>query len=555
MILPQAVFASTMKRKRLQQGLPPKATQAASVGDEANLLEFTVQNSRARGGSIDYYQEVAMYQAGAANLAELVEWPKRLVSDLFNLGIEAGRDRMHRFRDVIDAGIICCTDYSGKGGPEMLFRMMSPSLGLKPFLHSYYACDISPTCRGVLLGRDDCPCHVFPELHSRLPPGAGDHLRGLEPASKADVPHASQAYRDMADFLESRKGEMFHSSSKSQCLSHPGQQCLVNPLSDSHFVKRVQGSSNIRPLVANIAGTSCTPWSPQGSRRGLGHEAMAPYYLWHIERTVRQEDIIGHENSQFFPTWLFTNGLSASHFIITLTTSPEDFGWPLRRRRKFSLALNRSSLIWVGPSTLQGIKEEFTNLFCRRVVLDGDVFICDTEQARAEYLNHWSRRRGTFLRKDSPIANFDMRMILRGFQLKSFDQYKKLYETQERFSRCFIADLSQNPDSHSVTSAFMPTQITHSCLYSFSATSAFTPSELILAHGWPCVPGTCDTTLMPFDFRRLTPSQQVHLSGNAMHLPTLAAFYFYVLSNCVRRDKPQTFDFLPPAGSEEDEVS
>lgn len=117
-----------------------------------------------------------MYQAGAANLAELVEWPKRLVSDLFNLGIEAGRDRMHRFRDVIDAGIICCTDYSGKGGPEMLFRMMSPSLGLKPFLHSYYACDISPTCRGVLLGRDDCPCHVFPELHSRLPPGAGDHL-------------------------------------------------------------------------------------------------------------------------------------------------------------------------------------------------------------------------------------------------------------------------------------------------------------------------------------------------------------------------------------------
>ena len=99
---------------------------------------------------------------------------------------------------------------------------------------------------------------------------------------------------------------------------------------------------------------------------------MESYYQWHIERTIRQEGIIGHENSQFFPTWLFTKGLCKSHFIITVTASPEGLGWPLRRRRKLSVALSRSSLIWIGRSLLQGTKEEFTNLFCRRVVLDLD---------------------------------------------------------------------------------------------------------------------------------------------------------------------------------------
>jgi hypothetical protein len=281
---------------------------------------------------------------------------------------------------------------------------------------------------------------------------------------------------------------------------------------------------------------------------------MERYYQWHIERTMRQEDIVGHENSAFFPTWLFTQGLGDTHFIITVTVGPEDFGWPLRRRRKLSMALSRANLIWVGPQTPQAIKDEFANLFCRRVVLDGDIFICDTEAARAEYLNHWARRRGAFLRKDSSMSNFDMRTILRGCQLDIFNRYEALYESQKRFCKCFIADLSQNPESHNVSSPFMPTQITHSCLYSFSSKTAFTPSELIIAHGWPCIPGIRDTTLMPFELRRLTPPQQVHLSGNAMRLPTLAMFYMYILSNCIRRDLLQTFDFLPPVDSQENDI-
>ena len=127
--------------------------------------------------------------------------------------------------------------------------------------------------------------------------------------------------------------------------------------------------------------------------------------------------------------------------------------------------------------------------------------------------------------------------------LQSHQGYQKMFMAGPRFSNCFIADLSQNPQSHNINSSFMPTQITHSTLYSFSRQCIFTPSELMFAHGWPCIKDVCDQyDSMPFKLDQLSARQQVHLSGNAMHLPMLAMFYLFVLSNCIRRDSMDVFD-------------
>ena len=65
----------------------------------------------------------------------------------------------------------------------------------------------------------------------------------------------------------------------------------------------------------------------------------------------------------------------------------------------------------------------------------------------------------------------------------------------------------------------------------------------MFAHGWPCIKDVCDQyDSMPFKLDQLCARQQVHLSGNAMHLPMLAMFYLCVLSNCIRRDSMDVFD-------------
>eukprot|EP00974_Lingulodinium_polyedra_P010175 977155-Lingulodinium_polyedra.AAC.1 len=50
------------------------------------------------------------------------------------------------------------------------------------------------------------------------------------------------------------------------CLRHPGMQCplaWLDPALDP----------NNKPLTAMLAGSSCAPWSSQGTKLGLAHDA------------------------------------------------------------------------------------------------------------------------------------------------------------------------------------------------------------------------------------------------------------------------------------------
>ena len=511
------------------------------VPDDGHLL-LDIFTSRVVGGTLDYYTDVAELPRGPRTVKDLAAWPDAVCQALFT-GTVAAHERRRRFDNIIQAGIIVGTDYSGKGGPEMMLRMVADAMQIPHFAHSYYACDISSTCRSVLLSRCDRPLHVFPELRTRLPPEAVQCLRMLAPPPKASPDNARAAYMEIGKHLHSNRLRIFRPDSTSPCLAHPGQQCFVSPLMDKTFIESVQGASRFPPLLANIAGTSCTPWSPQGSRLGLAHEAMEPFYIWHSERSVRLEDVIGHENSPFFPTRIFVEQLSSTHKVVTLICGPDALGYPLRRRRQLSIGLRKSSLVWVGPNSQEEITKQFWGLFCRQVVLDGDAYLCENAVARRNYINQWAKARKLFVNKDTDIDSFDICSLLRGFMLQSHQGYQKMFMAGPRFSNCFIADLSQNPQSHNINSSFMPTQITHSTLYSFSRQCIFTPSELMFAHGWPCIKDVCDQyDSMPFKLDQLSARQQVHLSGNAMHLPMLAMFYLFVLSNCIRRDSMDVFD-------------
>ena len=55
-------------------------------------------------------------------------------------------------------------------------------------------------------------------------------------------------------------------------------------------------------------------------------------------------------------------------------TSPHELGWPVRRSRRFSVALNRATVIWMGPVALNLVQEHFASMFSKRCELDVSVF-------------------------------------------------------------------------------------------------------------------------------------------------------------------------------------
>ena len=169
--------------------------------------DIHIKVSRAKPGTIHYYSEVASLPPGPTSLNQLVCWPADVVRTLFHDGTEQGRLRLSRLHHFVRVGVVCSTDYSGKGGPEMMFSMMVRALQM-PFFRSYYACDISSVCQQVLLTRTDRPAHVFPSLHSRLPQEAQAALRDMAPPPAVDKDTAKLAYARIGGLPRQQQGRV-----------------------------------------------------------------------------------------------------------------------------------------------------------------------------------------------------------------------------------------------------------------------------------------------------------------------------------------------------------
>lgn len=219
------------------------------------------------------------------------------------------------------------------------------------------------------------------------------------------------------------------------------------------------------------------------------------------------------------------------------------------------VAINQRSLAWLGPSRAADVWTDFMSYFRRHVVRDADVFKeIDIAENRLAYKIHLGGKA-----RLTPLASATAGILDFFPTAKSrqrMEQYLKLVQEKPTgfLSGGLVVDPKQNPLRHARATAWMPT-ITRSTrpvwVHSESAARGeaytFTPAEVAFSQGWP----TLETSRNGFmrravemPFTKFTPSQQFNLLGNAMHLPALASFVFWVLANCVRRDV--IAEFLPP---------
>jgi hypothetical protein len=234
--------------------------------------------------------------------------------------------------------------------------------------------------------------------------------------------------------------------------------------------------------------------------------------------------------------------LSATHSIMSVSVKPEHFGWPVRRPRVFTAGLNRKTMIWVGGSDPSA---EFASLFHCNNKLDGSVFLNATDDQVLDEVKRRSRLRGRHIDVEASLASVDgisPHQLFPPGAVQRLSAHEKHRKTQ--FGLCnlpananWFGDLEQWPKGGtSVPGQSIPCCLTHGTLYAFAQKRVVHPLELFQAHGYNTFadPTHPYHSLVTPLLQTLSSNELDTLVGNGWHLPTMASWILYVLSNTVR---------------------
>ena len=236
--------------------------------------------------------------------------------------------------------------------------------------------------------------------------------------------------------------------------------------------------------------------------------------------------------------------LAETHEILSIVADPLKLGWPIRRTRKFNASINRAKLVWVGPTDDQQLQSDFEDFFMTTLEADAGVFLVASDVEVPQEQCHLAARRGShFL---PPAADATSAELLSAEQVYAPGQLIRLgeYSDLRRQAGCtsaYFADLEQAATRGASTpGASLPCLLTHGTTHCWSPNRLVTPAELYLMHGFNRYPAhtKCPVPCRLNSFLSgLNTKDAKQLLGNGWHLPTLASFFFYILSHCVSLDQ------------------
>jgi len=185
------------------------------------------------------------------------------------------------------------------------------------------------------------PLHIFGDVLGRLPPPYRRQLDARRPLTTDSLEVKKRCYAQTDEFLEKERAKAFKLPLASQCLLHCGL-CPVRfqdpPLPPSQ-----------RPLTINVSGPTCLGWTPYGQQHGTGHPSMEPWLVWSKSMRAAAFDVCVMENSARMPPEMFQSVMAPTSHVFSLIVSPDNLGWPSRRKRLWSVAIDRTSCAWLDP--------------------------------------------------------------------------------------------------------------------------------------------------------------------------------------------------------------
>eukprot|EP00973_Karenia_brevis_P038790 5353059-Karenia_brevis.AAC.1 len=78
-----------------------------------------------------------------------------------------------------------------------------------------------------------------------------------------------------------------------------------------------------------------------GARSGDEHLSIVAFMSWLALRLALQEPVIVHENVEGFDLKLLEDGLGKEYNIQSCILDSVDFGWPVRRVRRYTILTHK----------------------------------------------------------------------------------------------------------------------------------------------------------------------------------------------------------------------
>ena len=529
------------------------------------------------------------FPPGPQSRESLENWPLDLARGLFQSGEPEDEEMMLRMMSHMQTTMVGYTDYSGVDAPrDALHGVLAGVQKIMGWPIGAETAKFVRTCDKGIVQTAVCVnhskeqvasgcCH-FLSIEDRLPPSAQDYLHAASASSDASKQEREDANKDIACWVANNRNWLYPTGAttfcqvhQKQCANHPkyssaglrgdederpskASRCSRSSPTDNRIGCGKDDDDNSGPLYFNVAGIECTPWSAQGASEQTAHPSDIAHSVWSAERRKWAED--GDEHLFFgecTPHYAVDMKLKAQmrgHQILHVTTGPELFGWPVRRRRVLMAGVNTSRLLYVGPTDPAEIEQEFGRRFYKSMQITGEVFFqSPVDEVAREYTEIAQGRKFAVTTKD--VLTADDQTVLEwllppGALFRLGDHSKRFEEIMAaggaEAPKVHIIDVEHHLDKGSTGGLEWPVQLTHGTI--LKLTPDGTPAVAVgmdhfASMGFNMFPTQNCSFERSSLYDVLSSARTSHrhkkmLAGNSMHLVTQAAWMAWVLSNCIR---------------------
>ena len=419
-------------------------------------------------------------------------------------------------KEVFSQGFCLSTDYSGFGFFEVALAKLAESLGADTSaVTCYRASDINVTCRRALLSREGPgrPEHVFGDILGRYAhqvrrslTAVHDYwLQQLEVHVSQDKVPRAQAVKDLGELFIQQMCIVLDAATPEATLYCYccRRQCQLLPSS-------TDTGSRIR---IHAAGSTCVDCSQMGSRNMLMGKSSIPFVIWAQERKTHQEDIIfhecvpGHTSEDLLQCFLGT-----SHHIINTTFCPSDLGWPMTRKRSYTICVSKamvSDFTWMlPPVTLAGYG------LGRMLKDNGEHYFCCTGEILREAFDKEAQKMRS--KGENP---FVWRDLLSDGDLRRLEEYEAVIASSGDQKGTgdigHIFDVRQAVAHMGSPRQLLPCLLRRSRMWSHRHQRFLIGQEAMRAMGWPSDEKSLEM------LKGFTDAELMSAASNAMHIPAV----------------------------------
>lgn len=323
-----------------------------------------------------------------------------------------------------------------------------------------------------------------------------------------------------------------------------------------------------------VAGSTCVAWSTMGMQEGFLHQAsIMPWLAWARLMLESHPHVIIHECTPTYDEHGLNLMLGEVYHISSSIASPDDWGIPVRRTRKYTMCVRKDIRTWWTWCRLSQ-----TTMFGRPVVLGSTVYLQVPEEWRKNDLLKRAKKAQVNLDGTFPVTDLDMlppgerERAVRHIRAYSAAAHSgtphsdrgQASSMEERSAGTSPAgpedgspgsvwvDLSQEPTRRGLhlSKSLLPALCRNTRLFEVTQQRSLAPLQHFVVQGFPVVEvwgGLCDsespTSLPPQYFpycrdigkhvRRAGLSDSVvrAVTGNGMHLSHVGSAMLFVLLN------------------------